>query len=108
MTTKRKEVDHIPWVWGSVPRALRARGSPAIILETLLPNLILIAISFYIVLFIFFSLYMVNYICPNTIREVFTPPLHVRGLKVDTNLTHEKALTLLTRRKRLEGAIKKP
>ena len=25
----RKEVDHIPWVWGSVPRALRARGSPA-------------------------------------------------------------------------------
>ena len=25
MTTKRKEVDHIPWVWGSVPRALRAR-----------------------------------------------------------------------------------
>ena len=29
MTTKRKEVDHIPWVWGSVPRALRARGSPA-------------------------------------------------------------------------------
>ena len=77
-----------------------------IILETLLPNLILIAISFYIVLFIFFSLYMVNYICPNTIREVFTPPLHVRGLKVDTNLTHEKALTLLTRRKRLEGAIK--
>ena len=31
VTTKRKEVDHIPWVWGSVPRALRARGSPAII-----------------------------------------------------------------------------
>ena len=30
MTTKRKEVDHIPWVWGSVPRALRARWSPAI------------------------------------------------------------------------------
>ena len=30
VTTKRKEVDHIPWVWGSVPRALRARGSPAI------------------------------------------------------------------------------
>ena len=29
VTTKRKEVDHIPWVWGSVPRALRARGSPA-------------------------------------------------------------------------------
>ena len=29
-TTKRKEADHIPWVWGSVPRALRARGSPAI------------------------------------------------------------------------------
>ena len=27
--TKRKEVDHIPWVWGSFPRALRARGSPA-------------------------------------------------------------------------------
>ena len=77
-----------------------------IILVTLLPNLILIAISFYIVLFIFFSLYMVNYICPNTIREVFTPPLHVRGLKVDTNLTHEKALTLLTRRKQLEGVIK--
>ena len=31
VTTKRKEVDHIPWVWGSVPRALRTRGSPAII-----------------------------------------------------------------------------
>ena len=30
VTTKWKEVDHIPWVWGSVPRALRARGSPAI------------------------------------------------------------------------------
>ena len=30
VTTKRKEVDHIPWVWGSVPRALRALGSPAI------------------------------------------------------------------------------
>ena len=30
VTTKRKEVDHIPWVWGSVPRELRARGSPAI------------------------------------------------------------------------------
>ena len=30
VTTKRKEVDHILWVWGSVPRALRARGSPAI------------------------------------------------------------------------------
>ena len=30
VTTKRKEVDHIPWVWGFVPRALRARGSPAI------------------------------------------------------------------------------
>ena len=29
VTTKRKEVDHISWVWGSVPRALRARGSPA-------------------------------------------------------------------------------
>ena len=29
VTTKRKEVDHIPWVWGSVPRALRARWSPA-------------------------------------------------------------------------------
>ena len=29
VTTKRKEVDHIPRVWGSVPRALRARGSPA-------------------------------------------------------------------------------
>ena len=27
--TKRKEVDHIPWVWGSVPSALRARGNPA-------------------------------------------------------------------------------
>ena len=26
VTTKRKEVDNIPWVWGSVPRA---RGSPA-------------------------------------------------------------------------------
>ena len=33
VTTKRKEVDHIPWVWGSVPRALRTRGSPAIILQ---------------------------------------------------------------------------
>ena len=31
MTTKRKEVDHNLWVWGSVPRALRARGSPAMI-----------------------------------------------------------------------------
>ena len=30
VTTKRKKVDHIPWVWGSVTRALRARGSPAI------------------------------------------------------------------------------
>ena len=30
VTTKRKEVDHIPWVWGSVPRAHRARWSPAI------------------------------------------------------------------------------
>ena len=36
MTTKRKEVDHIPWVWGSVPRALRARGSPAIIKNILI------------------------------------------------------------------------
>ena len=33
VTTKRKKVDHILWVWGSVPRALRARGSPAIILR---------------------------------------------------------------------------
>ena len=31
VTTKQKVVDHILWVWGSVPRALRARGSPAII-----------------------------------------------------------------------------
>ena len=31
VTTKGKEVDHNLWVWGSVPRALRARGSPAII-----------------------------------------------------------------------------
>ena len=30
VTTKRKEVDHILWVRGSVPRALRARRSPAI------------------------------------------------------------------------------
>ena len=30
VTTKRKKVDHILWVWSSVPRALRARGSPAI------------------------------------------------------------------------------
>ena len=30
MTTKRKEVDHILWGWGSVPRVLRARGSSAI------------------------------------------------------------------------------
>ena len=29
MTTKVKEVDHNLWVWGSLPRALRARGSPA-------------------------------------------------------------------------------
>ena len=29
VTTKRKEVDHILWVWGSVPRARRTRGSPA-------------------------------------------------------------------------------
>ena len=29
VTTKRKEVDHILWVWGSVSRALRVRGSPA-------------------------------------------------------------------------------
>ena len=29
MTTKGKEVDHNLWVWGSVPRAPRARGSPA-------------------------------------------------------------------------------
>ena len=29
VTTKRKEVEHILWVWGSVPRVLRARGSPA-------------------------------------------------------------------------------
>ena len=29
VTTKGKEVDHNLWVWGSVPRALRARGSPA-------------------------------------------------------------------------------
>ena len=29
VTTKRKEVDHILWVWGSVPRALRTRWSPA-------------------------------------------------------------------------------
>ena len=27
MTTKRKEADHIPWVWGSVPRALRVTGN---------------------------------------------------------------------------------
>ena len=32
VTTKWKEVDHIPWVWG----ALRARGSPAIILWLLI------------------------------------------------------------------------
>ena len=30
VTTKRKEVDHILWGWGSVPRVLRARGSSAI------------------------------------------------------------------------------
>ena len=35
VTTKRKEVDHILWVWGSIPRALRARGSPA---NNLLPH----------------------------------------------------------------------
>ena len=28
--TNGKEVDHNLWVWGSVPRALRARWSPAI------------------------------------------------------------------------------
>ena len=31
MTTKRKEVDHILWVWGSVPSMFRACGSPATI-----------------------------------------------------------------------------
>ena len=31
VTTKGKEVDQNLWVWGSVPRALRARGSLAII-----------------------------------------------------------------------------
>ena len=35
-TTKRKEADHILWVWGSVPRALRACGSTAIIYWALL------------------------------------------------------------------------
>ena len=30
VTTKGKEVDINLWVWGSVPRALRARWSPAI------------------------------------------------------------------------------
>ena len=30
VTTNGKEVDHNLWVWGSVPRALRARRSPAI------------------------------------------------------------------------------
>ena len=30
VTTKRKEVDHNLWVWGSVSRARSARGSPAI------------------------------------------------------------------------------
>ena len=34
VTTKRKEVDHITWVWGFVPRALRARGNPAIIIKS--------------------------------------------------------------------------
>ena len=29
VTTKRKEVDRILWVWSSVPRARRASGSPA-------------------------------------------------------------------------------
>ena len=29
VTAKRKEVDHLLWVWGSVPRALRARGNHA-------------------------------------------------------------------------------
>ena len=29
VTTKRKEVDHIQWIWGSIQRALRVRGSPA-------------------------------------------------------------------------------
>ena len=29
VTTKGKEVDHNLWVWGSVPRAPRERGSPA-------------------------------------------------------------------------------
>ena len=32
VTTKRKEVDHVPWVWDSVPRALRTHGSPGITL----------------------------------------------------------------------------
>ena len=30
VTTKGKEVENNLWVWGSVPRALGARGSPAI------------------------------------------------------------------------------
>ena len=38
VTTKGKEGDHNLWVWGSVPRALRARGSPAIILGQALSN----------------------------------------------------------------------
>ena len=33
VTTKRKEVGHILWVWGSVPSLLGAGGSPAITLE---------------------------------------------------------------------------
>ena len=32
VTSKRKEVYHILWVWGCVPHALRARRSPAIML----------------------------------------------------------------------------
>ena len=34
VTTKGKEVDYNLWVWGSVPRALHARGSPAIVLTS--------------------------------------------------------------------------
>ena len=36
VTTKRKESDHIPWIWGSAPRARRARWSPAMMQPTFL------------------------------------------------------------------------
>ena len=51
VTTKRKEVDHNLWVWGSVPRALRARGSPAInFCKNCFLSIIIIIIIFLIII----------------------------------------------------------